>query len=316
MDNEAVADKHEGCIVGLAVGDALGFPTEFMDRRAIRARWGDEGVRDFETGGSHPPGTFSDDTQMTLAVARALLKAGDRPLEELMAEMGAEFVAWADSPDNDRAPGGTCMRACRLLASGAAWREAGRNDSKGCGTAMRSAPVGLYYYGDWPRLVEVATASSLITHGHPCATAGSVATAGLVSMALDGMEPADMVDSLCDLVVAISEEFVVAVRQVPGLLACSPDMALHELGQGWVAEEAVAGALYCFLRTPDDFAATVLAGANSDGDSDSIACIAGAISGAYNGADAIPRRWREQVENASGLREVAAQLLAAKASHP
>lgn len=314
MGNEALADKYEGCIVGLAVGDALGFPTEFMGLKEIRARWGDAGVTDFETCGRHRAGAYSDDTQMSLAVARALLTAGDRPLEGLMAEMGTEFVTWAESPDNNRAPGGTCMRACRLLASGAAWREAGRNDSKGCGTAMRSAPVGLYFHGDWPRLVEVASASSLITHGHPCATAGSVATAGLVSMALDGMEPADMVDSLCDLVAAISEEFVAAIRQVPGLLAHPPDEALRELGHGRVAEEAVADALYCFLRTPDDFAATVLAGANSDGDSDSIACIAGAISGAYNGANAIPMHWREQVENAAGLRAVAAQLLAANAS--
>ena len=314
MENEALADKYEGCIVGLAVGDALGFPTEFMDLRAIRARWGKAGITDFEACGPHPPGRYSDDTQMSLGVARALLRAGDRPLDDLMVEMGAEFVAWAESPDNNRAPGATCVRACRLLRAGATWREAGRNESKGCGTAMRSAPVGLYCHRNWPRLIEVASASSLITHGHPCATGGSIATAALVSMALDGMEPKEMVESLCDLVAPISAEFVSAIRKVPGLLVEEPDRALRELGHGWVAEEAVADALYCFLRTPDDFAATVLTGANSEGDSDSIACVAGAISGAYNGLSAIPPHWGEQVENVAELRAVGALLLAATTS--
>ena len=307
----SLADKYEGCMVGLAVGDALGFPTEFMRLSGIRAKWGREGVTDFEACGGHPPGTYSDDTQMSLAVARALLQAGSRSLDELLAAVGAEFVAGADSPDNNRAPGGTCMHACHLLASGVPWREAGRNDSKGCGTAMRSAPVGLYCHGDWQRLVEVASAVSLITHGHPCATAGSVATAARMSMALNGMEPRERVESLWDLVSSISSEFVSVVRRVPGLLDQEPDRARVELGEGWVAEEAVAPALYCFLRKPDGFSSTVLTGANSEGDSDSIACLAGAISGAYNGRETLPARWRQQVEDAPDVRAVAEELSSA-----
>lgn len=300
--------KYLGAIFGLAIGDALGFPVEFMSAQEIRTDYGPDGVTDFLSVGSHPPGTYSDDTQMTLALARALLRAGDRDLDTLMNTVAKEFVSWAFGPDNDRAPGNTCMSACRRLRDGADWHHSGVPDSKGCGSAMRSAPIGLYYHRDVQQIVDVGITTSQITHGHACALAGSVATAYLTSLALDGVTPNEMLTKLVGVTEAINSEFVAEVRQVPDVLSLPPEEAFDVLGEGWIAEEAVAGALYCFWRTPNDYRRTVLTAANAPGDSDSIACIAGAISGAYNGIQAIPPNWETHVENRSTLQDIARSL--------
>jgi len=311
------SSTYRGCILGLAVGDALGMPTEFLTVEDIRGRWGPRGVQGFE-GGHWPPGHFTDDTQMTLALAEGILAAGrDASVDEIMAEVADEFVHWMRDPlGGHRAPGNTCLTGCRNLADGVYWREAGVADSKGCGSAMRAAPIGLVWPGDYERIREVAIAQSLATHEHPCALAGSVAAAALVSMALEGMAPAEMLERVIALTEEISDEFVAQMVVVPEVLDLPGDrkrshaQAWIDLGGGWVAEEAVAGALYCFLRSPGDYRATVLHAANTDGDSDSLACIAGAISGAYNGLDAIPQEWRDGIERVGYLTDVADRLCA------
>ena len=299
-----------GAIFGLAIGDALGFPTEFMNGDEIRAQFGPEGITDFQPSATHPAGTYSDDTQMTLALARALIRAGHSTSDVLMATVSEELVAWAFGPDNDSAAGNTCMAGCHRLREGVSWQESGVQDSKGCGSAMRSAPIGLYYHGDTSRIVEVGIAISQITHGHPCALAGSVATAYLVNLALDDLPPEDAFASVVELTAPISQEFVEKLQQVPSVLAAEPEEAFGVLGEGWVAEEAVAAGLYCFWRSPRDYGRTVLTGANATRDSDSIAYIAGAISGAYNGIEAIPVSWRRDIENADELEGIAARIQA------
>ena len=104
------------------------------------------------------------------------------------------------------------------------------------------------------------------------------------------------------------------VAQVPHLLDRHPDEVLCAgvLGESWVGHEAVASALFCFCRSPQDYRQTVITGANTVGDSDSIACIAGAISGAYNGIDSIPANWRQTVENSASLHDLASELLRAR----
>jgi ADP-ribosylglycohydrolase len=321
---------YEGAILGLAVGDALGFPAEFRSRRQILEAFGPDGLADFVAlhdprwperpailGKRHPAGTFSDDTQMTIAVARALIAGAADPardLEVVLEAMGAEFVAWSRADDNDRAPGGTCLSGCANLAAGVPPRRAGVPDSKGCGSAMRVAPIGLVYHADRARLLEAARASSLLTHGHPAAIESAAAAALLVSLALDKRPPDEMHEALMREVAPGAPDLARRLGQVKELRDADPAHALSQagLGEGWVAEEAVASALWCFQRSPDDFARTVLTAANTDGDSDSIATIAGSISGAFNGAAAIPAPWRAGVERSTMLRDLAARLWQAR----
>ena len=306
-----MVDRYEGCVVGLAVGDALGFPTEFMSLDEIRSQFGHDGISDFVSYHRFPLGTFTDDTQMSCALAEALLETHGADLETVMEAVARRFVAWSIAPDNNRAPGMSCLSGCRALASGVPWRTSGVPDSKGCGSAMRSAPIGLLHHADWAAIADVGQATSLPTHGHACALAGSVATAAAVSLALDHVEPMAIVEQVIALCEPISGEFARHLSRIPDALTLDSDQALALLGEGWVAEEAVAAALYCFVASPDDYRRTVLRAANTNGDSDSLACIAGAVSGAYNGLDAIPAAWRETVEKSDYLHDLARRLHAA-----
>lgn len=312
-----------GCMLGLAVGDALGFPTEFRSHEQILKAFGPQGVTDmvalhdprwpeppYILGTRHPAGTYSDDTQMTIAVARGLLEAPDESTDATMNAIARFFVDWSRSDDNNRAPGGTCMTGCANLAQGVPWREAGVADSKGCGSAMRVAPIGLVFWRDQARLLELAKSSSLLTHGHPAGIAGAAAAALLVALALEKQSPSVMHAMLIETLGGQAKDLDRRLEQLPAMLEQPPEIALSEagLGESWVAEEAVVSALYCFWRSPADFARTVLTAANTNGDSDSIACIAGAISGAFNGLDSIPLNWRRTIEGADELMGLAARL--------
>jgi len=305
-------DQCQGVVLGLAIGDALGWPTEFLALSRIKTQYGPAGITDLPA----PVAAFTDDTQMSLAIAEALIDAGQYDLETLMQQVSVRFVEWLDSPENSKAPGNACLEGVRRLKQGFPWRASGSVHSKGCGSAMRSAPIGLYYHDDPDRLRAVAIAAGTATHNHPTANAGSVATAYLVKMALDRDIPAeclisDLIERLLSFCGDLSQEFNAAIRKVPTVMHLEPESALDKLGQGWIAEEAVALALYCFLRTPHDYRATVTRAANSNGDSDSIACIAGAISGAWNGIQGVPPEWVQRIENREYLFRTADRLWAA-----
>jgi ADP-ribosylglycohydrolase len=251
---------------------------------------------------------------MTLALAEGLLDAGiNESLDTLMQAIGKRFVEWLDSPDNNRAPGTTCIRGVKRFQSGIAWREAGILGSKGCGSAMRVAPLGYVYQHDEARLREISTATSLITHRHPTAVVASVGAAYLVKLALDYVPTAEYMPRLYEFTTGISDEFDLAILRVGHVLGwTNEDLALDHIGQGWVGEEAVALALYCVLRYPDDYVACMRRAANTNGDSDSIACIAGGIMGARLGLDAIPADWHSRCENASGISDLAQRLTVAR----
>lgn len=317
--------QYIGCMVGLAVGDALGYPAEFRRRKQLLAEIGPQGITDFIAlkdprftrpqfaGPGHPPGTFTDDTQMTIAVAEGLLEAGHSDLDELMRAIATRFVRWSRSPDNNRAPGGTCMEGCQNLAAGVPWRDAGVESSKGCGSAMRVAPIGLYYE-DLDQVAEVARCSSVLTHGHPTAVEGAAAAAVLVALALRGLSPEQMFREVDQRCASRCPELAAYWRKVPDLLGEPAEAVLVEgvLGESWVAEEAVASAMYCFWRFPDDFLGAVLTAINTDGDSDTIGTITGSLVGARLGADAIPARWRENVEDSTYLHQLGARLWKAR----
>jgi ADP-ribosylglycohydrolase len=297
-----------GMIYGLALGDALGGPVEFWDLKGIRERYGEGGILE-----PPDPALFTDDTQMTLAVAEALIAAGQEDLGAIMAAVSREFVAWLRSPENDRAPGGACLYGARQLEAGVPWWRSGKPNSKGCGAAMRVAPIGYLYQHDLPKLRRVAAASALTTHHHPTARLAAVAAAFLMKLALDRLSPEDLLPALELETHNQAGDFDQAlVRLEQALELDSQDAALTHIGEGWVAEEAVLMALYCFLKSPDDFVATIRRGANTQGDSDSIASIAGGLSGAYLGFEALPAAWIKRLEKSEYLRDIARRLAAAK----
>jgi ADP-ribosylglycohydrolase len=196
---------------------------------------------------------------------------------------------------------------------------------------MRAAPVGLYFFDDDDALVRVAAAQSVLTHSHPTGIASSVAAAAPVAWVargngLDGMLPhtVAMVEKLtAELLrdlgarpsdvdrIGVGEQLRILER-TEQMLARDDDDVCRLLGGAWVGEEAVACALWCVLKAEGDFEASIGRGANSSGDSDSIACIAGSIAGAHVGIARLPARFVERVERGADLDALARQLFEAR----
>ncbi|MGA5305519.1 ADP-ribosylglycohydrolase family protein [Nucisporomicrobium flavum] len=315
-----------GSLFGLAYGDSLGKPTEFQDYATIVARYGAQGPQEL-TG---DPALVTDDTQMMLAVGEALVAAPQLTPEGYEPVLRKAFLDWAASPDNNRAPGMTCLRACAELADGKRWQDASQIHSKGCGANMRVTPLGLA-----PGLTEDQRAGAAqlqagLTHGHPTGLAASELTALTVRWLADGLDPHDLLpalrarcvgqhyreDWLGDLwrrsgasdpqaFIAVGwAETDAALARVEtalrrGDVGGDPCLAT---GEGWIAEEALATALYCYLISPQDPVAALGRGAASSGDSDSIACLAGAFAGAALGMAAWPEAWSGRIEYADRLR--------------
>ncbi|MFC5001176.1 ADP-ribosylglycohydrolase family protein [Dactylosporangium cerinum] len=322
-----VSTSASGCLFGLAYGDALGKPTEFMTVSAIEERYGPGGPRDLE---GHPA-LVTDDTQMTLAVGWALLEAPEPTPAVLEPLLRVRFVEWAHSPDNNRAPGMTCLRACGGLAQGLPWVEATVAGSKGCGANMRVAPVGLVAGYDLDTLAGVAQLQAAMTHGHPTALAASELTAYAVRILRDGAGLAALPAALRDRcrsqrttyrgewlgtlwqqpAVTSPEDFIsrgwdecVAVLDRLDLALSRPDDGSDPCaatGAGWIAEEALATALLCAVRHADDPVTALARAATTSGDSDSIACLAGAFIGAERGMAAWPPAWLDRIEYAGQL---------------
>ena len=139
----------------------------------------------------------------------------------------------------------------------------------------------------------MAESSGLITHRHPAAIAASIAGAYLVKLALDKVPVTEYMKRVMAFTDGISDEFDAAILRVGHVLGwVNEEAALDHNGEGWTGDEAIALAIYCILRYPDDYVACVRRAANTEGDSDSIACIAGGIMGAHLGLEAIPADWR------------------------
>ncbi|MFD5084700.1 ADP-ribosylglycohydrolase family protein [Kitasatospora sp. NPDC058406] len=327
--------KATGALLGLAIGDAMGRPTEFEDVEQIARQWPD--WRELPLPGR---ALITDDTQMTLALARGLrtaLETGPLTAARLEPPVRQEFLDWWRSPDNNRAPGNTCLASCaRLSTPGRRWQSASDTGSKGCGANMRVAPLGLIRELAPAQLAGAAQLQSGLTHGHPTALAASDLTAFAVRKLAEGLPPAGLPavlrayalanrtrydrswlgdladhaqDSTPEAFIARGWDDCLAVLDRLTAALAAPDVEADPClatGEGWIAEEALATGLLCFLLLPDDPVAAVRRGAYSSGDSDSIACLAGAFAGAHLGADAWPAEWVERIEHRDELLEFGA----------
>ncbi|MEW2285716.1 ADP-ribosylglycohydrolase family protein [Streptomyces sp. NPDC047841] len=314
-----------GALLGLALGDALGYPTEFKTVPQILSTFGP--WREMRL---PERARVSDDTQMTLAVGRALATALERgPLapKRLERPLREEFVDWYQSPENNRAPGHTCLAACALLkAEGRAWQDASQTGSKGCGANMRVAPIGLAPGLSGEQRAGAAQFQAALTHGHPTALAASDLTAHAVHLLARGTDPAGLVGRLRSYALRNRTRYhhtwlgdLWTRAQDPGpeqFIARGWDECLEILGrlqeavrtvspetdpclatgEGWIAEEALATGLLCFLLFPDEPVTALRRAACTAGDSDSIACLTGAFAGAWLGAGAWPAGWAERIE--------------------
>lgn len=301
-----------GTVLGAAVGDALGHETEFMSMEQIYERFGPTGITGFGRWGEQDGrrvALYTDDTQMAEIVLRNLLDAREhgRSLEDTMEAMGRDFVEWSTHPQGGhRAPGNSCLAGCRALAAGASWFEAGDEAAGGCGSVMRSYPFGILFADDIYLAERWAVAHSRLTHRAPLAFAACAAMARGVALALRGATP----DAIAqDMITAAGRycsttQSMLADAYGEAKAGIAPEITLDRL-RGWTGHEAVSAGLYLFVRNQADGRRALLEGANSPGDSDSIATLAGALCGARFGLGAFPSGWIGDVERSDVLRALA-----------
>ena len=335
MTFEELKDKCQGCLVGGAVGDALGYPVEFMSYDGICRQFGQSGIRDYwleETGGT---ALFSDDTQMTLFTAAGLLASSpEAGRSKVRSAIHRSYVDWLHTQDRSvkpygisrllderqlysrRAPGNTCLSALRSGRKGTPSQPI--NHSKGCGGVMRVAPVGLWER-DGGRAAVLAADAAAITHGHPMGWIPAAALAWIVNRCVYGQcsDLAEIVESCAESLPELVPAQADAACDMGGLLRHAAELAANDvadsenaplLGEGWVGDEALAIAAYACLRHPDDFSEAVIAAVNHSGDADSTGAIAGNIIGAWLGLGAIDDKWTNDLELRELLMDMGAAL--------
>ena len=277
-------DRFRGCLIGGGIGDALGYPVEFMRLSAIKSAYGADGVQDIILERESGKARISDDTQMTLFTASGLLWAAHRIRNEEDADyipdgIYPSYLRWLYTQDgvernseilkdqdferdgapkimsvpelfNCRAPGNTCLSALEGGTMGE--MPFPINQSKGCGGVMRVAPIGLFLSLAPHHAFMIAAEAAAVTHGHRSGQLPAGVLAFLIAEIADGKSlPHAFKDSYEFLITLWGHEETAEKLKAAFFLANSdaePETAIRELGEGWVAEEALAIALYCALN--------------------------------------------------------------------
>jgi len=296
-----VTSRFTGCLLAAAVGDCLGAAYEGYSGTDLAEAYYDGRFQP----GSMTMGEWTDDTSMLIATATSVAEMSAVKGESL----ARHYLAWFEA--GGRGIGRATYHAMKRLQAGVPWEQAGEKGeyADGNGVAMRVAPVGLLHTRDLDGLWEDVRDCGVITHRNEEALAGGLAVAYAVARAaageldpetiilevLDQLEPSRLTDGL-------SEAARLLETGEP------PLTAMPALGLGGAAFETVPTAFYCFLRCPDDLPETIVSSIVAGGDTDTRACIAGAMSGAHNGMEAIPARWLHDLLHRNGIEDVARRL--------
>ena len=341
---EAYRSRVRGCLLGGAIGDALGGPVEFDDGRTIVAAHPSR-LRSFVAGGDDwPPGTVTDDTQMTLFTVEGLIRAGvrtDRGIGFTVAVVHHAYDRWLDtqllpapSGKQDgwlqaeqwlyarRAPGNTCLSALSDARQGGEsipqFGGQAANDSKGCGGVMRAAPFGLLpsdrFNADWA--FKAAAEAAGYTHGHPTGKLASGALAAIIREICRGADLNSALDATEALLIQHPghEETSTALAAARGLAASGVGrgpVTIEQLGGGWIAEEALSIGVYAALACPEpeQFLDALALAVTHSGDSDSTGAICGNILGALHGETALPAELVFSVEGRGTILQLADDLV-------
>lgn len=298
----SLQDRYRGVLLGVACGDALGGPVEFLKRADIAGRFPD-GVREFVGGGwlDLDPGEITDDTQQTLILSRALTEAG---LD--LAAFSEGLLAWYRSVPKDI--GNTTVVALRALASGASPTESGEialaaRGERGAaanGAVMRCAPIALRFRKDSSELVQASLDSARVTHAESRAAWGAVAVNQALVHLLSG---GDIAGASTAAIAGIPD------TRVTEAVLNAASMERDQVEAGGYVLETVGASFWALANFPT--AEEIIVQAVSLGeDADSTGAVAGSLAGAAYGAHALPVRWRELVQYRGELIDLADRLLA------
>lgn len=292
-------DRFEGCLLGLAVGDALGGRFEAQSADAIRSRF-----TTVEQLIAYPKDElwYTDDTQMAIGVAEALVERGEIVEESLCRAFAANFVP-------SRGYGRGARAVLEAMEDGRDYRRVAEDyfpgGSYGNGAAMRVAPVGLFFHHDRRRLWEQARLSALPTHLHPLGVEGAqlLALAVALGSAADQFDRTTFFGEL--LAACESDEYRAKIEAA--VRVRTPD-DLAGLGNRIEALHSAPTAIASFALSPESFEETISNVILLGGDADTLAAMAGAISGAYLGVGGLPARLVGLLESSPKGRDYIRQL--------
>lgn len=323
-----------GCLVGGAIGDALGWPIEFLKLNEITHRYGAHGIQEMQLS-SAGKAEITDDTQMTLFTAEGILRAQTRGMDKgicvppevvyyayqrwLLTQGYQRIDEYAWIYDGwlirikelhaRRAPGNTCLS--ELMSKKKGTLKEPINNSKGCGGVMRVAPAGLFY--PKKEAFNKAAEFAALTHGHSSGYLSAGALAYIIAEIIEGQDIEVAAANTLSELGSYDKNDECSFRLKQALELTKSDLsdidAISQLGEGWVGEEALGISMYCALKYRDDFKKALIAAVNHNGDSDSTGAITGNILGAYLGLSEIPKHWVENVELRDVLMQIADDLL-------
>jgi len=284
-DRRVPRDRFRGVLLGLAVGDALGAPAEFLTPVQVHDRWGvlDEMVG----GGCHDvrPGEVTDATEMMLLLGESLVAAGGFDPEDVVKRYRAWF---APGPSDVSLTTRTVMLA---LAAGTPWDLASRRayevlgfPTAGNGSLMRCAPVALRYFRDPELRCRVSLRESMLTHYEHLAGWSCVALNELVVAAMAGR----LSESLPAIAATLDDEAPQVAAALREAVGAEPD----EIQPASFVLDSLRAAVWAVLHTTT-FEGALVEIVNRGGDCDTVGAVAGALAGARHGAHAIPARWLE-----------------------
>ena len=297
-------DQFVGCLLGQALGDALGFAVEGYGQAHCRT-YVEEVLRlDPVAPLGRPPfafGQYTDDTQLARELTHSMAQCGG-----FDAAHYAGLVAAIFTEERVVGRGRSTEAAALRLAAGVPWQDSGTPaPSAGNGSAMRAGPVGLLCYDDPAALAATAHDQGRTTHADPRCSAGAAMVAGTVAHCLreSALDRTALLAELESLAAQLDDGFAAELRRLPDWLALEPAQAAPEIANagrdpdhpddGWegiapFVVPSVLWSLYAFLRSPDDYWETICTAIAVGGDVDTTAAMAGAMSGARNGGAALP----------------------------
>ncbi len=339
-------DRYRGCLIGGAAGDALGYTVEFLSDTEIFSRYGENGITEYDL--RNGVAEISDDTQMTLFTATGLLIGTTRGKTRGIMDSYPSYIYscyrdWYRTqtecyplPDDNyyswlctlpamfarRAPGHTCLTSLSGRICGTMRKP--RNNSKGCGGVMRVAPIGLYFHEEtysasMGKIDRMGAETAAQTHGHSLGYIPAAALVHIIRLIAHSEDITlrnaveDMKKAMANLF-SCDENLEYFLELIDQAIALSEDAsirdleAIGQLGEGWVAEETLAIAIYCALKYSHDFDRALIASVNHSGDSDSTGAVTGNILGAYLGMKGIPAKYVEKLELRDVILEIADDL--------
>ena len=349
MSEVYLEDRFKGVMLGLAIGDAFGYPIELMDYEAICERFEKKGCLDLAVSKRTGTALFTDDTQLSLFTADGLLWAHSAGADDGQVNYedyiflayqvwlytqtktvsGKEY-AWLFDPAQNayklrllKAKGLYKKRTAdtknidallkiRNMEYGTPERRL--NDNKDNGAVKRSAPIGLYFYKDSKKAFDIGCRAAAITHGGSVGFISAGCYAALIAEIVNGAEIEDAVNTVIQMLGNVSEGEILQKTLLYALELVKneeidPLSAVKKMGYGFEAYEALAIAVYCSVLHCESPRYAIQLAANHDGASDTCASMTGAILGAYFGIQGFPKRWVEKLQYKNLISAIADKLV-------